>query len=205
MINSQDKPITIGTPVEIDKACNQIRILLAGLPWISHPYFIAKRFFRKDPTTGKQNIYPETYAVYPEDNDLRNENAKTYPYHRLTPDSDYTGMCFFMVGTGTVDFQKNDYNFLDHEVGIIFSVNLELIDPVKLRSGLFTRELMRDARRAISEGVTGFDFEMSITSETDDLQQVYREFRLDEVEQYNRAPLQCFRIDMNIKIEEECI
>lgn len=205
MVNSQDKPITIGTPVEIDKACNEIRLLLANLEWISHPYFIAKRFFRKDPATGKQNIYPETYAVYPEDENIPNQNAKTYPYHRLTPDNDYKGMCFFMVSPGQVEFQKNDYNFINYEVGIIFSVNLELIDEVKLRQGLFTRELMRDARRVISEGVTSYDFELTINSETDDLQQVYREFRLDELEQYNRAPLQCFRIDVNIKIEEECI
>lgn len=205
MVNSQDKPITVGNPIEVDSACNYLRLRLANLPWLSHPYFIAKRFFKKDATTGKQYIYPETYAVPPGVEPLDDQQAAKYPYHRLTPDSDYSGMCFFMVGPGNVQFEKNDYNFLTYQVGIIFSVNLKLIDPVKLRQGLFTRELMRDARRVISESIPFVDFELQITSETDDLQQVYREFRLDELEQYNRAPLQCFRIDLNLTIEEECI
>ncbi len=41
-VKSQDKHITIGTPVEIDSAVNQIRLLLANMSWVSHPFSLRK-------------------------------------------------------------------------------------------------------------------------------------------------------------------
>lgn len=200
MTKSQNKPIVIGTPIEIEFACNEIRKTISTLDWISHPYFIAQRFFKKDATTNKRFIYPETYAPSVDEN----EEFNSKNYHRLTPDNDYSGMCFFMVSRGTNDFKANEYNFLTYQVGIIFSVNLELIDAVKLRSGLFTQELMREVRRKLTESVMLFDFDYSIQFETRDLREVYREFQLDDLEQYNRAPLQCFRFDLELKVQEQC-
>ena len=191
MTNLQDKPIVIGNPVEVDKACNDIRLILAQITWISHPYFIAKRFFRIDPTTKKQFIYPETYAPKIDDP----EDGKKDPYHRLTPDNDYDGMSFFIVNSGNAKDEGNDEDLLTYDVGIIFSVNLERIDEPKLRQGLFTRELMSQARTAIKSARPSFDFEIRLRSETDDLREVYREFRLDDLQAYNRAPLQCFRLN----------
>ena len=49
-----------------------------------------------------------------------------------------------------------------------------------------------------------FDFDYKILSETRDLREVYKEFVLDDIEQYNRAPLQCFRIDLSIRVQEDC-
>lgn len=201
MTNLQDRPILIGTPIEVDKACEQVRQALTGLDWLSHPYFIAKRFFTKDQATGKQFIYPETYAI-----DTTNaEDTERRTYHRLTPDNDYKGMSFFMIGPGRVQDEGNDEDFITYQVGIIFSVNLKLIDETKLNAGIFTRELMSQARKVIKTARPSFDFGLKATTETDDLQEVYREFRLDELQQYNRAPLQCFRINLEITIEEECI
>ena len=198
MTNLQDKPIVIGTPVEIDRACNLFRLRIAQLPWMSHPYFIAKKFYRKDPTTKKQFYYPETYAPNP-------NTTKKYGYHRLTPDNDYSGMCFFLIGQGKPDYEHNDYNYITYKVSIIFSVNLELIDQAKLEQGIFTRELMRDVRRVITNTRVHVDFGYSILSETDDLKEVYKEFVLDDMQAYNRAPLQCFRFDLDVTIEEDCI
>lgn len=192
----QDKPIIVGTPIEIEFAVNEIRKILATLPWMSHPYFIAQRFYREK--GGKVFYYPETYAKDP------NSTKDTDPYHRLTPDNDYKGMCFFMVGEGSNDFEASSENFITYPVGIIFSVNLSLINQVKLDAGLFTQELVRDARRLLTNTMINHDFDYKILTETRDIRQTYREFTLKDIDSYNRAPLQCFRIDLSIRIQEDC-
>lgn len=195
MVNLQDKPVIVGTPVEIEYATNQIRLLLANLPWVSHPYHVAQRFIRKDDNK-RGFYYPETYAGY--------KDGK-YKYHRLTPDNDYSGMFFFMIGEEQNDYNNNQKNFLKYDVGIIFSCNLKLIDQAKLENGLFTQELIRDARRVLTDNGNMFLFGYDIKTVTRDLRRVYREFVLDDIEQYNRAPLQCFRIDLTITIQEGCV
>ena len=194
---SQNKPIVIGTPVEIDSAVNEIRLLLSNLSWISHPYFIAQRFVEDE--KGKKYIYPETYCK-----DAAADPKRKYPYHRLTPDNDYIGMFFAYIGTGNSKTQDIKENFITYNVAFIFSVNLELIDKERLDLGLFTRSLMQEARVLLSKSRYNFGFKYSLIKETDDLKEVYREFTIDDLERYNRAPLQCFRFDLEITIEEDC-
>lgn len=193
--NLQNKPIVIGNPVEIEFAVNEIRKVLATMDWITHPYFIAQRFTRATGSNGRKFSYPETYA--PTNNDKRG-------YHRLTPDNDYKGMFFFMVGTGNVAFEPNGENFITYPVSIIFSANLELINSAHLTAGLFTQELIRDARRLLTKTMVLHDFDYTIKTETRELRDVYREFVLDDLEQYNRAPMQCFRLELDVQIQEDC-
>lgn len=191
--NLQDKVFEIENPVEIDKAVEDIRVLLSELYWVSHPFHIAQRFYQR---TEKQAYYfPQTY--------LKKEAGK-YEYHTLTPDNDYKGMFFFMVGKGTDDYYPNEFNYITYPVSIIFSANLALIDDVKLEKYLFTQELIKSARRLLTEKMVNFDFDYRVVSETRDLREVYREFVLDDIEQYNRAPLQCFRIELVVRIQEDC-
>lgn len=193
MVNLQDKPIIVGTPVEIERATNEIRLMLSELPWVSHPYHVAQRFYRRKEQ--RAYFYPETY--------IGQKNGK-YGYHRLTPDNDYQGMFFFMIGNEKNDFSANQNNFLTYPISIIFSCNLELINKTKLETGLFTQELIRDVRRKLTDNMIMFDFHYKDLSVTRDLREVYREFVLDDIEQYNRAPLQCFRFNFNLTIQEEC-
>lgn len=195
IVNLQDKPIVVNkTPVEIDFAVNEIRKELANLEWVSHPYFIAQRFYRRKDS--KVFFYPETYAP---------DAIDSLSYHRLTPDNDYSGMFFFMVGTGRqMDYSANQTNYLRFPVSIIFSVNLKLIDECKLAEGLFTQELIRDVRRKLTTTMIKHEFHYELISETRDLRETYKEFRLEELERYNRAPLQCFRMEMNVIVEEDC-
>jgi hypothetical protein len=194
IVKLQDAPITIGTPIEIEKACDVIRERLATLPWVDFPYFIAQRFYRLQGS--KQFYYPETYA-----RDLQTPDGK-WGYHRLTPDNDYKGMFFFYLGENG-NYNGDDY--ITYNVALIFSVNLDLIDEAKLELGLFTQELVRDARALILDSEYYGDFTLSILRESRDLRTVYREFTLDPVEQYNRAPLQCFRFDLTITYLPECL
>lgn len=192
-VNLQNKPVVIGSPIEIEFAVNEIRKELAVIPWISHPYFIAQKFTRE--IEGRRFVYPETYAP-------TNPGAMTY--HRLTPDNDYYGMIFFMVGTGVNEFEANQENFLTYPVSIIGSANLKLIDETKLNDGLFTQELIRDVRRKLTNTMIKHTFDYSIINETRDLTEVYRDFDLKDLESYNRAPMQCFRFDLSIRIQEDC-
>ncbi len=201
-VNLQDAPITIGNPIEIERACNEIRLdLAAGLPWLSHPYFIAERFARRKGS--RLYYFPETYSRTPT-GDPNETPAEKYPYHRLTPDNDFSGMCFFYIRDMRNLFTKYSYNYLQYRVALIFSVNLHLIDQAKLEQGLFTQELIRDARRILTTAMAGKDFQWSITEEIRDLREVFREFTLDDIEAYNRAPLQCFRFNLLITVKEDC-
>lgn len=202
MTDSQDRPILItANPVEIDSACKDIHTVLNGLTWIDKPYFIAKRFVIDREDKKGRFIYPETYA--PDiDND---EDLSKYPYHRLTPDSDYKGMFFFFIGKGTAQDEGNVADFLTYDVNIIFSVNLKLVDNEKLKTGVYTRELMSEARRTLKNAKRAFGFQMTLIEETDDLKETYRDFVVSDIESYNRLPLQCFRLTYKIKIRELCI
>ncbi|MCK5643281.1 MAG: hypothetical protein KAJ19_20905 [Gammaproteobacteria bacterium] len=193
-INLQNKPIVIGTPVEIELAVNEIRKVLAGgLTWLTHPYFIAQRFYKL--IDGRSFYFPETFApTAPGSNE----------YQRLTPDNDFKGMSFFLVGDGDIDFEANSQNFIEYPVSIIFGVNLRMINTTKADEGLFTQELMKEARRLLTNTMINHMFDYTLDSETRELREVYREFTLQDIDTYNRAPMQCFRFDLNVRIQEEC-
>lgn len=196
MVHLQNKPVAVNNPIEIEQATNQIRLLLAELPWVSHPYHTAQRFYKKDASSGRGYYYPQTY--------VGSKDGIKFKYHTLTPDNDYSGMFFFMVGPEENDFAANQTNFLTHNVGIIFSCNLKLINPEALKQGLFTQKLIRDVRRKLTDNMIMFDFQYNMKTVTRDLKEVYREFVLDDIEQYNKAPLQCFRFDLSITVQEDC-
>jgi hypothetical protein len=197
LTNQTDIQFDIDNPVEIDKVCNDLRLLLKDkLSWVSHPFHIAQRFFQKKPNDVGY-IYPQTYIKNPEDSVPK--------YITLTPNNGYKGMFFFMVGAGKNDFDTATNNNITWPVSIIFSCNLELIDPTKLKEdGIFTQDLIRSARRVLSEAIYNFDYMYKVVSETRDLREVYREFSLNDLEQYNRLPLQCFRIDLLVTLQEDC-
>ena len=191
MTDLQNKQSLVINPHGIDKAVEDIRNVLKQLTWVSHPFHIAQRFIRK--IENKLFTYPEIYIVDPDN--------KIESYHRLTPDNDYTGMFFFFVGNG----RSNEDGYMEYNVSIIFSVNLELIDENRLKNEhLFTQDLIDSVRKKIKSNRFNFDSQMDYLRETRDLKEVYREFVLDNLEEYNRAPLQCFRVELLIKIDEEC-
>jgi len=136
MTDLQNKIFIADNPVEIDKAAEELRLLFKNdLTWLSHPFHIAQRFYKKTENGGY--FYPETY--------IPDANDKNYTYHRLTPDNDYNGMCFFFV-TGIKSTSKEySENILKYGLSVIFSVNLELIDKERLKQYLFTPELMKQA------------------------------------------------------------
>lgn len=189
----QDKPIIVGTPVEIGSAINKIREKLTNIPWLERAYFVAERFQKA--VDGKKYFYPATYApTAPGRRD----------YASMTPDNDFKGRSFFMVGAGAIEHDDHDENRITYPVGLIVSANLDLIDPVKLDSGLFTNELIRDVRSLLTKTRMSHLFEYKLTGESRDLRDVFREFSMDDIEEYNRAPMQTFRIDLSVTVNQDC-
>lgn len=190
----QDKPIVIGTPVEIEHAVNEIREVLTNIPWLERAYLIAERFQKTD-STGKKYWFPATYAT---------QKAGNRDYAEMTPDNDFKGRSFFMVGAGKIEHEGESENKMTYPVALIVSANLDLIDALKLDQGLFTRELMRDVRSLLTTTRMNHLFEYKLTGETRDLREVFKEFSMENIEDYNRAPMQSFRFEMSISIDQDC-
>lgn len=193
LTNLQDKAITIGTPVEIDHAVNEIRKVIATIPWIQRAYFIADRLTKT--LDGRRYYFPATYT---------SGDDKRIEYFQITPDNDFTGRSFFLVGSGRIDHSDPSQNRMTYPVALIVHANLELIDRVKLENGLFTRELMRDVRTKLTSTRMNHLFEYSLTTETRDIKDVFREFSMDDIEKFNVAPMQSFRIDMSVTVNQDC-
>jgi len=198
LTKNRDKVFVPFNPIELDACVESLRTLLAELSWVSHPFHLAQRFYEKTDTVEGPKVfyYPETYI--PETTDTN------YSYHKLTPDDGYTGMIFFVAGVEKNNYTANQYNYLTIPVAIIFSVNLELINKEKLKKSLFTQELISEARHKLTHGGLGFSFQYKLKSVTRDLKEVYKEFILDDLKQYNRAPLQCFRFELDVIVQESC-
>lgn len=193
MTNAQNP--TIPTPtqaVEIDRAIYELQILLdTNLNWLTHGYARAYRHMEK----GEKRLYfPEVYV-----------GGDTYEYHRVTPDNDKKGMCFFVVGREeNEDYEQHQSNYLKWNVGIIFWVNLELINKPLLQNEIFTQNLIKDVRHLLTMQGGGLSFGYKLKSVERELKEIYREFTLKEEEEYLRAPYSGFRVNMEITLQEEC-
>jgi hypothetical protein len=179
--------------VEVGSAIAKIRTALTTIPWLDRAYFIAERFQKT--INGRQFWFPETYAP---------SAPGRRDYARMTPDNDFKARSFFMVGRGIMQHDDDGENRITYPVSIIVSANLDLIDKAKLDGGLFTDELIRDVRSLLTNKRKSFLFEYSVESETRDLRDVFREFSMDNIEDYNRAPMQSFRFDLSVTVQQDC-
>jgi hypothetical protein len=179
--------------VEIDWAIQDLQMKLdSNLPWLSHNYARAYRHLHI-----QDNIrlyFPEIYIGGPD-----------HKYYRPTPDNDKSGMCFFVVGKETpLNYEDHQYNYLQWPVGIVFSVNLELIDDAKVQTELFTQNLIRDVRRILTTKIVGSGYRIVINEVVREFSQVYSEWSLQEKEDYAKSPQQIFRFNLTLTLREDC-
>lgn len=177
--------------IEIDKAVYLIQMKLdTHLYWLSHSYARAYRHLEK----GDRRLYfPEIYV-----------GGEQREYYRPTPDNDKSGMCFFVVAKEETEFEQFQKNFIQWNVGIIFSVNLDLINKALLNNEIFTQNLIRDVREVLTMKLGGLGFRLEIKNVVRELGEIYREFTLKEEEEYLRAPMQGFRFNCTIQMREDC-
>lgn len=178
--------------IEIDKAIHSLQLKLdTKLNWLSHSYGRAYRHIEK---TKKLLYFPEVYV-----------GGDQKSYFRVTPDNDKSGMCFFVVGKeNDDDFDQFNRNYLNWNVGIVFNVNLKLINSGLLDNEIFTQHLIRDVRDVLTMHLGGISFSLKIKEVVTEFREIYREFNLEEEQEYLRAPMQAFRFNCNINLQEEC-
>jgi hypothetical protein len=196
MSSNNYKPTVVSPDAEgLDLAVEETRnVLLNELPWLTKAYHIAQRFV--DKTGGKTRIVPRVYAPI---------NAGSRDYQTLTPDDLAKGMMFFYASDGKLSRNQNESGFTHYNVGLIFGVNLDKIDKERTDLGLYTQNLIHATHKVLKKYHRALSSSYEVIGESRDLKTVYREFSLDEVEDYNTAPLQSFRLDLQYKIEIPCI
>lgn len=177
--------------IEIDKAIYDLQLTLdTRLNWLSHNYGRAYRHVEK----GKLYLYfPEVYI-----------GGEKRGYYRVTPDNMKSGSCFFVVGREENTFEQNQYNFLKWNVGIVFNVNLDLIDKTATNNELITQNLIRDVRDVLTRHLSGTGFKLVIRDVVREFKQIYQEFNVREELEYLRAPMQAFRFNCEIELRENC-
>lgn len=193
MINLQDPQIPAPLQaIEIDKAIYELQTLLdTKLDWLTHDYGRAYRFVEK---VEKRLYIPEVYV-----------GGDNFDYTRVSPDNDKKGTCFFVVGKEhNYDYAQHQVNNLRYDVGIVFWVNLKAINENLLHNEKFTQLLIRDVREVLTMQAGGLSFSFKINTVEREFREIYREFNLNEAEDYLRAPYDGFRFNLELIVQEDC-
>ena len=193
MINLQDPQIPEPIQaIEIDKAIYELQTLLdTKLNWLTHSYGRAYRFVEK---VEKRLYIPEIYV-----------GGDKYDYTRVSPDNDKKGTCFFVVGKeDNYAYETHQVNNLRYKVGIVFWVNLKAINRDLLKNEKFTQNLIRDVRHVLTMQAGGLSFSFKLETVEREFREIYREFNLNEAEDYLRSPYDGFRFNLEMIVQEDC-
>lgn len=196
MILLQDPNIPVATnPVEIDAAIIDILSELNNqLSWLSNGY--GRAYKNRDARNGGILFFPEIY--------LGTQN-NSQRYLNVTPDNDKGGSCFFFVSRETItEFQTGMYGYLNYQVGIIFSCNMELIQSTLLSTEIYQQTLIAQVRNVLSRQLLGKSYKLTIQSIEYLLENVFTEFNIQDESQVEKAPFTHFRVNCSIVLPEAC-
>lgn len=179
--------------VEIDKAIDVMKnIFKDNLTWLSNPY---GRSYKYNPEDLGGRTMPYVY--------IGNTDGR-YSLTSVSPDNDKKGVCFFIVGPEKpVNYDQYHEGFMRWELGIVFWVNMELINKELSKTEDFTQNLIREVRRVIRSEFLGLGFSFEIKEIIRDFIQVFREFDIKE-KKTGIMPYSCFRINADVVIKEDC-
>jgi len=196
MILLQDPNIPIATnPVEIDAAIIDVLSELNNqLSWLSNGY--GRAYKNRDARNGGILFFPEIY--------LGTQN-NSQRYLNVTPDNDKGGSCFFFVSRETItEFQTGMYGYLNYQVGIIFSCNMELIQSTLLSTEIYQQTLIAQVRNVLTRQLLGKSYKLTIQSVEYLLENVFTEFNIQDETQVEKAPFTHFRVNCSIVLPEAC-
>lgn len=197
MIELQNySPLVPLQPIEADYAIYDLQTKLkTNLLWISHAYGRAYKV-KKENTDGRALILPMVY--------VSNTDGK-YSYTPVTPDNDKKGTVFFVVEKEKpLNFESNTTNYLTYNVGVVFWVNLELVDKEWVKNEDFTQSLIREARGVLTNKLLGAGYKLKIQEIVREQNEVFKEFSLNDYD-YNRLPFTAFRINTTVTLREDCL
>ncbi len=182
-------------PVEIDSAILDIKSELeSGLTWLTNGY--GRAFKNLDITNGERVYFPEIY--------LGKQNG-SYRYTNISPDNDKQGQCFFYVRRETIsEYQTGMYSFLNYDVALIFSVNMELINSTLTETEVFQQILIAQVRDVLTRQILGKSYVLKVNTVEFVFEDVFREFNLSEQSTMEKSPLSHFRFNLSLKMPETC-
>jgi len=182
-------------PVEIDSAIIDIKSELeSGLTWLTNGY--GRAFKNLDITNGERVYFPEVY--------LGKQNG-SYRYTNISPDNDKQGQCFFYVRRETIsEYQTGMYSFLNYDVAVIFSVNMELINATLTETDVFQQVLVAQVRDVLTRQILGKSYVLKVNTVEFLFEDVFREFNLTEQSTMEKSPLSHFRFNISVKMPETC-
>jgi len=181
-------------PVEIDSAIIDIKTELEVLPWLTNGY--GRAFKNLDITNGERVYFPEVY--------LGKQNG-SYRYTNISPDNDKQGQCFFYVRRETIsEYQTGMYSFLNYDVAVIFSVNMELINATLTETDVFQQVLVAQVRDVLTRQILGKSYVLKVNTVEFLFEDVFREFNLTEQSTMEKSPLSHFRFNISVKMPETC-
>lgn len=197
MTHLQDLPINAPTElVEIDLHVHDLmQTLDLNLDWVTHAY---GRAYRNVKLKDNKVVYmPEVY---------RGKYNNQPSYASVNPDNDKSAMFFIVVGPEILpEFERGEKTHLArHDVGIVFWCNLEKINTNLLNTEIFTQQLIKDVRTVFDKKMFKKGYQIKPSRVTREFSQVYREFSLKEIENYNMVPYQCFRFDCVLEYYTDC-
>ncbi len=193
MSSLQTPNIPIPTnPVEIDRAIVDLNaFLVLKLVWLEFGYGRAYNKLDKD------SFFPLVY---------RGKIKNDFRYFNAMPDNDKIGQCFFLVNSQRLLQQSNGlYGYVEYEVSIIFSVNLEKVNEALLETEIFTENLVKQVKDCLIRQNLGKFYRLQIDKIIYRFREVFDDFDLNRKQQQaEKAPLDHFRFDCKITLLEEC-
>ena len=196
MILLQNPNIPVATnPVEIDAAIIDILSELnTNLSWLDNGY--GRAYKNADARNGGILFFPEVY--------LGTQN-NSQRYLNVTPDNDKGGSCFFFVSRETItEFQTGQYGFLNYQMAIIFSCNMELIQSNLLNTEYYQQNLIAEVRNVLSRQLLGKSYQLTLQSVEYLIENVFAEFDIQNTNEVEKAPFTHFRVNCSVVLPEQC-
>lgn len=177
-------------PVFIDAAIAEIQAKLGTLSWLT--YTFGRSYAKVEMSSGEERIAPFVYKGQSE-------------YLPVEFNDNLQAQSFFEVGNQTpLNYEKNQTNFYEVPISIIFWANLKKIDSVKGDSYYFAEQLKKDVRSLLTNMnpvVSQFEIEEII----EDQDSIFDEYTFEQKErQYFSYPYVAFKFELLVTLQEDC-
>lgn len=186
----------MGIVIEIDWIIRDLNTRFkANLTWLEDAYEKALKQSKKEGS--KTVVIPQVY-------DGMKDNVPTQI--SPLPNSKSKSVLFYTVGEEQYsNFKQGSNGYLSWEIGIIFWVNLEIIDKTALIEENFTQILIREVRDVLVNKTLGSGYQIEINNVERDVEDVYKEFQLPDFKSnvYLYAPYSGFRFNCTISMRDK--
>jgi hypothetical protein len=188
----QVPPIPIPpNPVFLDKAIEEIQVLLGTLPWLTHSF--GRSYIKLEMIDGSSRRTPMVYKG----------NSEYLP---VEFNDNLQAQSFFEVGSQQIlgEYDQFDLNYYTVPTSVIFWANLKKIDSVKGDDYYFAEQLKKDVRDLLRNNTFAYP-QIEITSIDEDIDAIFNNYSFEQLnKQYFSYPYVAFKFNFDLQMYEEC-